>query len=106
MTVCANEAVAVSGVPARFETRFARIPTCRGTLYLIHENPPSPKDPTVAPCKGTCGDPKGEGISYKRGIHIVLAIDPLSKATHLVRARWVQGFLADKKTPARTPIRP
>ena len=40
---------------------------CEVEGYLAHKNPPSPQDPTVALYLGTCGDPRGVGLSYERG---------------------------------------
>ena len=36
----------------------------RGTSLI---RTPPPEDPTVALCLGTCGDPRGVGVSYERG---------------------------------------
>ena len=49
---------------------------------------PPPQDPTVALCLGTCGDPRGLGVSYERGtpVHSLLrAIGQCSATTqHLL----------------------
>ena len=38
--------------------------------YLADKNPPPLQDPTVALCLGTCGDPRGWGVSYERGTSV------------------------------------
>ena len=35
--------------------------------YLAHKNPPPPKEPTMALCLGTYGDPMGMVVSHERG---------------------------------------
>ena len=38
--------------------------------------PPPPQDPTVALCPGTCGDPRGVGVSYERGTPVFISFSP------------------------------
>ena len=42
--------------------------------YLTHKNPPPPKDPTIVLCLGTCGGPRGVGVSYGRGTPVDLCL--------------------------------
>ena len=74
--------------------------------------PPPRKDPTVALCLGTYGDPRGVGVAYERGTRVLRGMgfvrwDYFQVATLARFAPYpkgqdqkpVQGYLAHKKPP-------
>ena len=70
--------------------------------YLAYETD-TPQDPTVGPCLGSYGGPRGGGrFSYERGT----PVHGKRRASALSRARGprIQGYLAHKKT--LTPLGP
>ena len=54
----------------RTERQLLHFPTLRRACPLhgsLAHTPPPPLGPTVAPCLGTYGDPRGVGVSYEQG---------------------------------------
>ena len=55
---------------------------------------PTPSDPTVAPCLGTYGDPRGVGVSYERGTPVTSEEDGKGRVVgvdHAPVASFIRG---------------